>query len=492
MIATDYGALALIARPEIILVVAALVVLALDVSLLRNAAAGTRFAVASLLGIAGCVASIANLIMLSAQSSLLDGVLLTDPTIRFVQIAILVLSIVTLLLAARSTFTSHIGEFVLLILLATVGMLFLVATQDLLVIFLSLETLSLSLYIMAAFHKPSARSAKASLQYFLFGGMSAAFLLFGFSLLYGLANSTNLLQIDVAIHTPLNPLLIVAIVMTLIGLGFKIAAAPLHFWAPGVYQDAPTVSAAFIASGSKVASFFVFFQLMCLGLARAEGSAGIAHFVSGWVPALALMAIASMVLGNLVAIVQTTLRRLIAWSAIAHAGYILLAIVAHSPINVAPLLYYIVTYALGTLGIFTVLQAVEGDTGSDSLACYDGLSQRAPFLSACLSVFLLSLAGIPPLAGFFAKFYLFVSVIAAHPGSKSMLWLVILAIAMSAVSLFYYLRVMKRMYVADPDSNAALLAPQMFLKVLAGLLAASIVLLGCAPHLLLRWIPGSN
>jgi NADH-quinone oxidoreductase subunit N len=492
MIGIDYRSLLLMALPEIILVAAALLVLALDVSVMRKAAADVRFAVASLLGVAGCTAAIVSLAMVTTQSSLLGGVLLTNPAVRFVQIAILVLSIVALLLAARSTFTSNIGEFVLLILLATAGMLFLVATQDLLVIFLSLETLSLSLYVMAAFHKPSARSAKASLEYFLFGGMSAAFLLFGFSLLYGLSNSTNLLEISAAIHTPLNPLLIVAIVMTLIGLGFKVAAAPLHFWAPGVYQDAPTASAAFIASGSKVASFFVFFQVMCLGFAGAQGSAGIAHFVSGWVPALALMALASMVLGNLVAIVQTTLRRLIAWSAIAHAGYILLAIVANKPANLAPLLYYIVTYALGTLGIFTVLQAVEGDTGSDSLACYDGLSRRAPFLSACLSVFLLSLAGIPPLAGFFAKFYLFVSVIAAHPGSKSMLWLVIIAIAMSAVSLYYYLRVMKRMYVAEPDAVAAPLPKQMFLTVLAGVLAAATVLLGCAPHLLLRWIPGAN
>jgi len=491
-LSVDYGALTLMARPEIILVVAALIVLALDISVMRKSATSTRFAVAALLGVAACAAAIASLTMVTAQSSLLEGALLTDSTIRFVQISILVLSIITLLLSARSTFTSHIGEFVLLILLATAGMLFLVATRDLLVIFLSLETLSLSLYILAAFHKPSARSAKASLQYFLFGGMSAAFLLFGFSLLYGLSNSTNLLQIAASIHTPLNPLLIVAIVMTLIGLGFKVAAAPLHFWAPGVYQDAPTASAAFIASGSKVASFFIFFQVTCLGFAGAEGSAGIAHFVSGWVPALALMALASMVLGNLVAIAQTTLRRLIAWSAIAHAGYILLAVVAHSPRNLAPLLYYIVTYALGTLGIFIVLQAVEGDTDSDSLATYDGLSRRAPFLAVCLSVFLLSLAGIPPLAGFFAKFYLFVSVVAAHPGSKSMLWLVTIAIAMSAVSLYYYLRVMKRMYVAEPDANAAPLPPQMFLKVLAGLLTLAIVVLGCAPHLLLRWVPGGQ
>jgi NADH-quinone oxidoreductase subunit N len=315
--------------------------------------------------------------------------------------------------------------------------------------------------------------------------MSAAFLLFGFSLLYGLSNSTNLVQIAGAIHGPsLNPLLVIAIVTTVIGFGFKIAAFPFHFWAPDVYEAAPAPSAAFIASASKVASFFIFFQVMALGFAGVEGSAAWHHFVHGWVPVLSVIAALSMVLGNLVAIVQSSVRRLLAYSAIAHAGYMLLAIVSHTQQSLAALLYYVLTYALTTLGAFGVVAVVEKRTGGDRLSDFDGLSRRAPVLAACMFIFLLSLAGIPPLAGFFAKFYLFVSVLAI-PG---LLWLVVLAIAMSAVSLYYYLQVLKRMYVASPPAGVDTIQTPILTQAVMLLLAGAVVLLGCAPHLLLRWI----
>jgi NADH-quinone oxidoreductase subunit N len=365
-------------------------------------------------------------------------------------------------------------------------MMFLVASQDLLVIFISLELLSLSLYILAAFSKRSLQSWEAALKYFLFGGMSAAFLLFGFSLLYGLSNSTSLGAIAGAIHGPsLNPLLVIAIVTTTIGLGFKVAAAPFHFWAPDVYQGAPAPSAAFIASASKVASFFIFFQLAVLGFAGAEGTAALPHIVRGWVPVLALVAAVSMLLGNLVAITQSSLRRLLAYSAVAHAGYMLLAIVAHSQQSLAALLYYVVTYALATIGAFAVIAVVEEQKGSDQLSHFDGLARQAPVLSLGLAIFILSLAGIPPLAGFFGKFYLFVTVLQS---SKSLLWLVVLAIAMSAVSLYYYLKVLKRMYVAALPPDAGQFESPVLSQVLVAALAAAVVLLGCAPHLLLRWI----
>jgi NADH-quinone oxidoreductase subunit N len=319
--------------------------------------------------------------------------------------------------------------------------------------------------------------------------MSAAFLLFGFSLLYGLSNSTSLLQIAAAIHGPsLNPLLVIAIVTTAIGLGFKVAAAPFHFWAPDVYQGAPAPSAAFIASGSKVASFFIFFQIMAIGFAGAEGTAALPHFVRGWVPVLALIAALSMLLGNLVAIRQSSLRRLLAYSAVAHAGYMLLGIVTHTQQSLAALLYYVITYALATLGAFAVIAVVEEQRGSDQLSQFDGLSRQAPVLSFCLAIFILSLAGIPPLAGFFGKFYLFVTVLAATPGSMGLLWLVVLAIAMSAVSLYYYLRVLKRVYVAPLSDDAGKIHSPILSQVLALLLAGAVVLLGCAPHLLLKWI----
>jgi NADH-quinone oxidoreductase subunit N len=316
--------------------------------------------------------------------------------------------------------------------------------------------------------------------------MSAAFLLFGFSLLYGLANSTSLVHIAAAIHGPsLNPLLVIAIVTSTIGLGFKVAAAPFHFWAPDVYQGAPAPSAAFIASGSKVASFFVFFQLAAISLAGAEGTATLPDVVRGWVPVVALVAAVSMLLGNLVAIRQSSLRRLIAYSAVAHAGYMLLAIVTHTEQSLAALLYYVITYALGTIGTFAVIDVVEQQRGSDQFSSFDGLSRQAPVLSFGLAIFILSLAGIPPLAGFFAKFYLFVSVL---QGSKSLVWLVVLAIAMSAVSLYYYLRVLKRVYVTPPSADLPKLRSPLLSQVLVLVLAATTILFGCAPHLLLRWI----
>ena len=489
MDAMSYKHLLEIAWPEIIVTLTALVVVAVDLLFDRKSRIHFRFAIASTIASIGCAVAIYRLLSMSAPAAVLDGVFASTPLTHLVQSALLVLTIVTLLLSIDSTFTEHVGEFVLLLLLATTGMMFLVGSQDLLVIFISLELLSLSLYILSGFDKNSPRSAEASLKYFLFGGMSAAFLLFGFSLLYGFSNSTSLTRIASAAHAqPLNPLLILAIVTTVIGFGFKVAAAPFHFWAPDVYQGAPLPSAAFIASGSKIASFFIFFQVMVLGFAGAEGSATLFHFQSGWVPVLVIIAGFSMLLGNLVAIAQTSLRRLLAYSATAHAGYMLLAYIAHTQQSLAALLYYVATYSLATLCALGVLGVTEKHIGNDSLSGLAGLSRRAPFLSFCLAISLLSLAGIPPLSGFFGKFFLFTSVLAANPGSKLLLWLVILAIGMSAVSFFYYLRVLKKVYVADPDADTGVIPSSILSQVVIGLLAGGVVLFGCAPNLLLASI----
>ena len=485
----NYGQLLQFVWPELILTVTALVVVAFDILFFKSSRVRARFLAATTIGSAGCAAAILKLLLTSTHGSILDGILLSTPLTHLLQGALLVITIVTLFLSVDSTFTDHVSEFVLLLLLATTGMMFLVGSQDLLVIFISLELLSLSVYILAGFDKRSARSSEAALKYFLFGGMSAAFMLFGFSLLYGFSSSTNITRIAGAIHgQPLNPILIVAIVTTVIGFGFKIAAAPFHFWAPDVYQGAPLPSTAFIASGSKIASFFIFFQVLVLGFAGAEGSTSLLHFQSGWVPVLIVVSVISMLLGNLVAIAQTSLRRLLAYSAIAHAGYMLLAFIAHTQQSLAALLYYVATYALATLGVLGVLAVTEKHLGTDTISDLAGLSRRAPFLSLCLAVFVLSLAGIPPLSGFFAKFLLFSALLAAGPGSKLLLWLVIFAIGMSAVSLFYYLRVLKRVYVADPPTEASEIKSTLLLRVIVGLLAGSVVVLGCEPDLILTQI----
>jgi NADH-quinone oxidoreductase subunit N len=243
-----------------------------------------------------------------------------------------------------------------------------------------------------------------------------------------------------------------------------------------------------IASGSKVAGFFIFYQVMVIGFAGAEGS-GVWHgYVSGWVPVVAIVAALSMVLGNLVAILQTSVRRLLAYSAIAHAGYMLLGILSHTDQSLRALLYYAITYALTVIGAFGVVALVEEETGGDTLSDFAGLSRRAPVPSFCMMIFMLSLAGIPPLAGFFGKFYLFSTVLTSTPGALGLLWLVVLAIAMSAVSLYYYLKVLKYIYVINPATDATPIRSSVLRQAVLCFLALSVVLLGCVPNLLLRWL----
>ena len=416
--------------------------------------------------------------------------LVITPQMQLVQVAILVLTLFLVLLTIESTFTNHVGEYLALILFATASMMFLISSQNILLIFVSLELLSLSLYILAAFSKQSTRSAEAALKYFLFGGMSAAFMLFGLSLVYGVTNSINLPQIAAALTgTSLDPLLIVAMIMVIIGFGFKVAAVPFHFWVPDVYQGAPTPSASLIASTSKVAGIVIFYQVMVIGFAGSEGSGATGGgYLAGWVPTISLLAALSMLLGNLVAIMQTSVRRLLGYSAIAHVGYMLLALLTHTDQGYQALLYYAITYALTTIGAFGVVAVVEHATGSDQLANFAGLSRRAPVLSFCMFIFLLSLAGIPPLAGFFGKFYLFTATLAAQPRTFGLLWLVVLAIAMSAVSLFYYLQVLKRMYVADVPAGAEPIPASFVTQTVICIIALAVVLLGCAPNLLIGWL----
>jgi NADH-quinone oxidoreductase subunit N len=445
-----------------------------------------RRLIGGLIACVGCVAAIAWMLVMPENANIFDGILVLDPLTQLVKVALLVITIFTLLVSVETDFTSHIGEYFALILLAAIGMMFLVSSEDILMIFISLELTSLSLYILTAFNKRNVKSAEAALKYFLFGGMSAAFTLFGLSLLYGVSGSTNLGQIAAGLKgTGLDPLLVVAIVMTVIGFGFKIAAVPFHLWAPDAYEGAPTPSAAFIASGSKVASFFIFAKVLMIGFRGVEGSGAWRAFSPGWVPVIALIAAASMLLGNLAAIVQSSVRRLLAYSAIAHAGYILLGILAQGRDGLASVIFYVVIYGLTTVGAFGVVSIVQDRAGGDTLANFGGLSQRAPILSFCMMIFMLSLAGIPPLAGFFGKFYLFAGALKSTPDNLGFLWLVVTAIALSAVSLYYYLQVLKQIYVVAPAGEGTAMDTPILSQVILAVLALAVLVLGCAPNLLL-------
>jgi NADH-quinone oxidoreductase subunit N len=476
-----------VAAPETALAITVLLVLAVDLTVMRAESIGRRFQAGALVSIIGCLMAAAFTLTQYGNPNPLHGLLVVDPLTNFLKLVLLALTVFTVLISSSGKFTEHVGEYLAMVLLGTIGLMFLVSSEDLLMIFISLELASLSLYILTAFNKRNARSSEAALKYFLFGGMSAAFLLFGFSLLYGLSGSTNLPEIARQLAgRGLDPLLLVAIVTTVIGFGFKVAAVPFHLWAPDAYEGAPTPSAAFIASGSKVASFYILAKIMALGFASAAGSAAWHGYVSGWTPVIAVVAALSMVLGNLTAIVQTSVKRLLAYSAIAHAGYMLLGVLTNTGFSRSALIFYVITYALTVLGAFGVVAVVEEATGGDALVNFAGLSRRAPALSLCLLVFLLSLGGIPPLAGFIGKFLVFSAAVGADADHLSLLWLVILAIVMSAVSFYYYLQVLKQAYVLDAPEGAPVIKVPLVMMLTLILLAVLVILLGCAPGLLLR------
>jgi NADH-quinone oxidoreductase subunit N len=505
--------------PETVLETAALLVLAVDLLFLRRVALKTRVAMAAFLGVLGCAVAGWALQFSAGVPFAFNGEVLLGSFgyITIAQAGILVLTAITLLLLVEETFTKHIGEFVAVVLMAAAGGLIVSAAQDLLVIFTGLELLSLGLYILTAFNKSSGKSAEAAVKYYLFGGMAAAFLLFGFSYFYGLTGSTNLAVIQRAIlEQGASPLFYAAWILVVAGLAFKVAAVPFHLWAPDAYEGAPAPAAAFIASVSKVASFALLLTIggnWFLGSGQWVGSShaliGYLHGVDQvWTKlAMVLLILAgiSMVVGNLAALAQTSVRRLLAYSAIAHAGYILLGAATFPHFAIAggnlmdtmqklssfnlsanAVLYYILTYGLTTIGAFGVVAVVERATGSDKMDAFSGLYKRNPLLAAVLLVLFLSLAGIPPLVGFWAKFNLFAAVLNVGSGVVPFT-LVALAIAMSAVSLYYYLQVLKRAFVVAPLEESPIQASPLTTAVLA-LIALAIVLAGCFPTILQNWI----
>ena len=486
----SYANLFLATLPETILEIAALFVLVFDLAFLRKAAQKTRVAVAALLGIVGCAVALWAVPIAPSFSAGSELLLAAGGSAGVAQCAILVLTALTLLLLIDSVFTRNAGEYVAVVLMSAAGGLIISAAQDLLVIFTGLELLSLGLYVLTAFNKQSGKSAEAAMKYYLFGGMSAAFLLFGFSYLYGLSGSTSLPKVVLGSYLfAANagwPLLSLALVMLAAGLGFKVAAVPFHLWAPDTYEGAPAPAAAFIASVSKVASFALLISISSAAL----------HFLTAsgvgtaWPLVLTVLSAASMVFGNLAALAQVSVRRLLAYSAIAHAGYVLLglAFFSYPSVSGAAILYYIVTYGLTTIGAFGVVGVVERATGSDKLDSFLGLQKRNPVLAAVLLVLFLSLAGIPPLVGFWAKFNLFAAVLGDSAG-KVAFSLVALAIAFSAVSLYYYLQVLKRAYVMPGADETPIHAHPVTLAVLV-LIAAAVLVLGCFPALLQSWIAG--
>ena len=481
----SYLELLKLAAPEAIVAATALVVLAVGLASTR---ASALCSAAAALGIALAVGAV---LMLPQHAMLFHGMLMITPLTTLFKIICLTLAFFTVIIARGDRASLNHGEYLAMILLATIGLMLLVGSEELLMIFIGLELTGLSLYVMTAFDKTDIRSAEAGLKYFLFGSTASAFTLFGLSLIYGMAGTTGLAAIAQKLSAqPISPLLFAGIIMTLVGFAFKIAAAPFHLWAPDAYQGAPVSSAAFIASGSKVASFVVIGKIVLVGFGPDKGSAAWHAMIAGWSPVLAVLAALSIVIGNLVALAQSNVRRLLAYSAVAHAGYTLLGLVAGGRDGFGATLFYTTVYAFTLIGAFGVVALVRRQTGGDDLTNFAGLRARSPLLAGCMSVFMLSLAGLPPLAGFFGKFYLFTAALRAGE-NHGLLWLVVLALFGSLISLYYYLTVLKVIFVDQAAPDASFVDVDPLQRITVFVLAVLVLFFGVVPTPLVARITGS-
>ena len=361
------------------------------------------------------------------------------------------------------------GEYYALVLFSTSGMLLLTSASDLIVVFIAIELMSLSLYVLSGLFKRRRQAGEASMKYFLLGAFASAFLLYGIALLYGATGTTNIDRIAAAAAAaPHDTLLIAGLGLLLVGFGFKISSAPFHMWAPDVYEGAPTSVTALIATGSKAAVFAVLVRLLLSGVRAVQAD---------WTAVLWVLAALTMTLGNVVAIAQSNLKRMLAYSSIAHVGYMLVGLAVGGAAGAGAVLFYLLAYTFTTAGTFGVITlCVRAGEEAVDVRDYAGLGRRHPVLAFALALLLLSLVGIPPLAGFVGKFYLFGAAVRA-----GFVWLAVLGVLNSAIAAYYYLRVIVTMYMQEPDEQSASVAPSFAGGLALTIAVIGVVLLGLMP-----------
>ncbi|MDB5352428.1 MAG: proton-translocating NADH-quinone oxidoreductase, chain [Planctomycetota bacterium] len=483
--------------PEIALTVLGLLVLIYDFAVVRKRPSAERQSRLAWLTLFGVVATFAiQLVMMLPQDwggfdtanlyfPLFSGTIASDGTSSWMNLTVIGLLGLIVIMSMSWSFTEHWGEYFALLCWAGVGMMFLIASEELLTLFLTLETMTLCLYMVTAFEKTRRRSAEAGLKYFVYGSVSSALFLFGLSLIYGLTGTTRLDAIRFALvsqggSTGLsgNVAGAMAVLLVLVGFGFKIAAVPFHQWAPDAYEGAPAPVTAWVATGSKIASFVALLKVLggALGPWAMKGTDVTSH---GWIGLVAVISAVTMTYGNFAALAQKNLKRMLAYSSIAHAGYMLVGVLAASvsanqASSTAPVLFYLVVYSLTTVGAFSVAAWLVRDKGTDQIEDLNGLGRRSPLLAVCIVLLMLSLIGMPPLAGFFGKLYMFMeSLNAGDKGRLPLTWLVFLGLFNSVVSAFYYVRVLKAMYLREPSGTPlAKAGPTIAIPIVAATVAA--------------------
>ena len=474
--------------PELVLTLGAFLLLAL--SALGESARGWAPGLTAL----ACVATLATLLAFVFRFGLeelrapdltigFDGLFIFDAFSVFFKVVFLMAAILTVLVSSRylEVERANVGEYYSLILFAVLGMMFLASAGDFITIFVSLETMSLSFYVLVGFLKTNRKSNEASLKYFLLGSFSTGILLYGISLVYGTTGTTVLGLIGMsrskmALASPMAPIFVLGVILVTVGLGFKISAVPFHMWAPDAYEGAPTPVTAFLSTGSKAAAF--------VALARIYSMAFL-PLGSRWAALLAILAVGSMTLGNVAAILQDNIKRMLAYSSIAHAGYILMGLVAVGlgdtvetrEYGLKAVLLYLLIYTFVNIGAFGLIIILRREQiAGDRVADFAGLARRAPWAAFAMLVFMLSLSGIPATAGFIGKWYLFGAAVKAH-----YTWLAVVAVINSAVSLYYYVRVVVNMYMKAPE-DVGPFAPSWGQRVAVGACIVFTLLFGLYPQ----------
>jgi NADH-quinone oxidoreductase subunit N len=415
------------------------------------------------------------------QQASFSGMLVVDNFSLFFKFLILGIAALVILSSVDyvSKFARFQGEYYALILLSAGGMMLMASTGELISIYIALELASISLYVLASFLKDP-KSSEAGLKYMILGAISSAILLLGMAFVFGLTGTTHLDQIAANVGGLISggqltdsPALLLGIVLLVAGFGFKIASVPFQMWVPDVYEGAPTPITAYLSVASKAAGFAVILRVFYTAFG--------AETISGdWAMIFAVLAAISMTLGNVVAIAQTNIKRMLAYSSIAHAGYIMIGLAAIGTLGKSGVLFFLAGYALANLGAFIAIIAISNKIDSDEITDYSGMARRSPVIAFILAFCLISLIGIPPTVGFMAKFYIFNAAI-----QENLLWLVIIAVLNSVVSAYYYLRVVKLMYVGEPASEEAI-PSSIPLRISLAITSLGVLVLGIYPWLVIR------
>ena len=455
--------------PEIVLTIGLLFVLLLDLPATRRPG--------MILGVTAAfflLAFVATFGINNERALLAGGMFASDPFAVFVKRFASLTSAFVVLMSFLTPEVSRrrAGEFAILLFSVTIGMGLMAAATDLLTLYLSVEMVSIGSYVLAGFLKEERASNEAALKYVIFGAMASGLMIYGASLLFGLTGETNLaaIQMVLANSEVSRPALLLSIVFIFAGIGYKVSAAPFHMWTPDVYEGAPTAVTAFLSVGPKAAGFALLVRFFFSTLAEPLGATWTALANLNWPLLLAVIAAATMTIGNVTALVQTNVKRMLAYSSIAHAGYMIMGAVTLNSEGGMAILFYLATYYMMNLGAFLVVILVARQVGSEEIADYRGLVHRAPFLTIAMTIFLLSLTGIPLTAGFIGKVYLFAAVV-----NQKIYWLAVVGVLNSVISLYYYAKVFKTMTLEAPATTAPMGEPAYGRALLAVLLIPTIV-----------------